>query len=90
MSDGGATDAASGDRTSRVTNDISVNTIAPETSTISGGSSSIGWPRIASTPLRATVTARSAVTALASATGRNRGPCPIRPLLRALARAARR
>lgn len=64
-------------RTVRVTNDVSMNTIALETSTISGGSSSIGWPRIAAAPLRTSVVVRSAATALASANGGRTGPWPM-------------
>ncbi|HEY2315268.1 MAG TPA: hypothetical protein VGH96_16790 [Streptosporangiaceae bacterium] len=73
-----------------VTNDMSVNTIALETSTTSGGMNNIGCPRAAAAPMRVVVRTRSAAMAIAIARTGNLGPWPMRALLRTRMSAARR
>ena len=84
----GSGPAAAGGRTVSVTNDIRTNTIAADTSRISGGSRRMGWPRMAAAPLRTVMRSRSSATANAMLMAGNRGPWPTRPLLRTLESAA--
>jgi len=60
--------------TLRVTNDMSMNTMALETRRTRGGRNSIGCPRIAAAPFRVVVRTRSAATATAMAMAGSVGP----------------
>jgi hypothetical protein len=78
------------DATVSVAKDISMNTIAVQTTAITGGSISIGCRRKAAAPLCVVVLTRSPAMATAMAEAESVGPWPMRALLRTRMSAARR